>query len=146
MSDNKSQDDDEWWSRVILIIDQPVEDMMDMASKRKNILYQVIPEIQKKYHLSKPLSLLFLNSNNDDGKCREILWQMLEKHNQHGRYTGEIQLNDDIDSTSSDEDDSPFQTVIEYIDGVRKKEPKRKNVLLKRQVQKLHSYDDTAAP
>ncbi|KAI7887657.1 uncharacterized protein EV154DRAFT_11818 [Mucor mucedo] len=151
------QDQATWWSRVVIIVNQQhgVTDQA-AYNQRKEILTVEMPRIQERYRLSHPLSVLFLSTLVYDNIknpsqafhykscCQRILWQMMEKHMLSGRWCSELislqnrvdtnlnggsllnVLNED-DESSSSSDDALFKTVIDYVDGKKKKPVKRKN-------------------
>lgn len=185
------QDQPTWWSRVVIIINQQhgVSDHA-AYNQRKEILTNEMPRIQERYRLSQPLSVLFLSTQVHDklintsqafhykSCCQRILWQMMEKHMLSGRWSSEfITLQNRVDSnmnggsllnvlneddeSSSSSDDALFKTVIDYVDGKKRKPVKKRNpppipldhitpapsTLQRRatrreiQIQKLHSHD-----
>lgn len=179
-----------WSRVVLIINQQHGVTDQAAYDQRKEILTMEMPRIQERYRLSQPLSVLFLSTLVHDSIknptqafhykscCQRILWQMMEKHMLSGRWSSELIslqnrvdtnlngggsliniLNED-DETSSSSDDAIFKTVINYVDGKKKRPVKRRvpppvpvehaptpSSLQRRatrrhiQTQKLHSHD-----
>ncbi|KAI8378579.1 hypothetical protein BD560DRAFT_389792 [Blakeslea trispora] len=170
-----------WWNRVVLIINQQhgANDQTAFV-QRKRILVEDMQRIQERYRLSQSLSTLFLSTQTydqikltDQGAhykacCQRILWQMMARHTLSGRWcseilslqnrsntvdSGNVALNilTEEDESDSSNEDTPFVTVIDYVDGkIKKPEKKKKQAAPKqsvqrratrRQVQKLHCFD-----
>lgn len=131
------------WSRIILVVDQEHGLTDPIAyNQRKSFLIHVMPKIQKKFGLSRPLSVLFLSTQvyhqikdinrGSDYKqcCQRVLWQMLQKHNLSGRWGTETEypqsrasshttvniLTEEDDSSSSSDEESFGPQVTNFVD------------------------------